>query len=188
MTMAVDVARRRFTISEFEKMIRKGVFEEDERIELIDGEIVEMSPLELPHMVCVSRLNLWFTSRLGQTALVWVQNAIRMPNNTRPQPDIVLLKWRDDFYAGKHPTERDVLLMIEVAASSLSYDRKIKGPRYAAAGIPEYWIVNLPKSIVEVYSGLNQDRYESVRTAGRGESLPLPNGLEGSISVDDIFG
>jgi Uma2 family endonuclease len=186
--MAVEIARRRFTISEFEKMIRKGVFEEDERIELIDGEIVDMSPIELAHMVCVSRLNLWFTSRLGQTALVWVQNAIRMPNNTRPQPDIVLLKWRDDLYAGKHPTEKDVLLMIEVAASSLNYDRKVKGPRYAAAGIPEYWIINLPKSIVEVYSGLNQGRYENVRTAGRGELLPLPNGLEGSISVDDIFG
>jgi Uma2 family endonuclease len=188
MTMAVDVARRLFTTKEFEQMIRAGVFLEDERIELIDGEIVQMAPINFPHAICISRLTLFFTKRLGETALVWAQNPIHLPNNTRPQADVVLLRWRDDLYAGKDPTAKDVLLLIEVAESSVRYDQKIKGPRYAAAGILEYWIVNLAKSIVEVYSGLNQDRYESVRTAGRGESLPLPKGLEGSISVDDIFG
>jgi Uma2 family endonuclease len=186
--MAVEIARRRFTIEEFEQMIRAGVFEEDERIELIEGEIVEMSPIELRHMVCVSRLDFLLQRQLGSEFHVWVQNAIRMPNNSRPQPDVFLLKWRDDFYAGKHPTAEDVVLLIEVAESSLRYDRKIKAPRYAKAGIPEVWIVNLPKDIVEVYTTPGESGYENVRRAGRGESLPLLGSLDGTISVDDIFG
>ncbi len=186
--MAVEIARRLFTIDEFERMLRAGVFREDERVELIHGEILDMSPIELRHMVCVSRLNVLFTRQLYETALVWVQNAIHLPNNTRPQPDIALLKWRSDFYAGKHPTPEDVLLLIEVAESSVNYDRKTKSPIYAAAGIQEYWLINLPKSIVEIYSGLNNGIYENVRRAGRSESLPLPSGLEGSLSVADIFG
>jgi len=186
--MAVEIARRRFTIEEFEQMIRAGVFEEDERIELIEGEIVEMAAIELPHMVCMARLQAMFHEKLGRNAIVWVQNAIRMPSNSRPQPNVALLKWRDDFYAGKHPTAEDVVLLIEVAESSLRYDRKIKAPRYAKAGIPEVWIVNLSKDIVEVYTTPGESGYENVRRAGRGESLPLPGSLNSTISVDDIFG
>lgn len=185
--MAVEIARRKFTIEEFERMIRKGLFEEDERIELIDGEIVEMSPIELPHLVCVAELQALFHETLGKTVHIWVQNALHMPNNTRPQPDLMLLKRRNDKYRGKYPTAADVLLIVEVAASSLRYDRNVKAPRYAAAGIPEMWIVNLQESIVEIYSS-PETEYTNVRQAGRGESLPLPNGLEGTISVDDIFG
>lgn len=184
----VEMPRRRFTIREFEKMIRIGVLKEDERIELINGEIIKMSPIELPHMVCVTKLNHLFFRLVDTKAHIWVQNAIRLPNNARPQPDVMLLKWRDDFYGGKHPTVGDVFLIVEVADSSLNYDRKVKGPRYASAGIQEYWIVNISKSKVEVYSSPTKSGYETVRTVGKGETLPLPGGLEGNISLDDIFG
>ena len=184
----VEVKRRRFTIREFEKMIRKRIFKEDERIELIDGEIIEMSPIELPHMVCVGKLQLLFHEMLGRTAHIWIQNATRMPNNSRPQPDVMVLKWRGDFYAGKYPTPDDILLVIEVAFSSLAYDRKVKALKYAAAGIQEYWIANVKDNVVEVYTNPTKSGYANIRTAGQGESLPLPAGLEGSISVDDIFG
>ncbi len=186
--MAVEIARRRFTIEEFEQMIRAGVFEEDERIELIEGEIVEMAPINFPHAICVSRLDQLLRTVLGTTAYVWVQNPVQFEGNSRPQPDVALLKWRDDLYRRKNPSSEDVLLLIEVANSSLRQDRKVKVPMFARAGIPEAWIVNLPKSIVEIYSGLNAGRYENVRRAGRGESLPLPGSPNSTISVDDIFG
>lgn len=187
--MAIALNRRLFTIREFERMIRGRVFLEDERVELIEGEIVKMAALELPHMVCVSRLDLLLHELIGRSAHVWIQNAIHLPKSeSRPQPDVVLLRWRDDLYNRKHPTADDVLLLIEVADSSVNYDRKVKAPLYARAGIPEYWLVNLPKSIVEVYTFPHLNGYQQVLTLGRGETLALPSGLPGTISVDDIFG
>jgi len=187
--MAIALPRRLFTIKEFEKMIRGRVFLEDERVELIEGEIVSKTALELPHMVCVTRLNRYFTVRFPDNLVVWVQNAIRLPNSeSRPQPDLVLLNWRDDLYEGKHPSANDVFLVIEVADSSVTYDRKVKAPLYAKAGIREYWLVNLPKNIVEVYTEPGLNGYQHTLTLGRGETLALPSDLPGSISVDDIFG
>ena len=144
--MALQLTRRKFTISEFEHMLRKGVFEENERIELISGEIVDMSPIELAHMVCVSQLQLLLHEIVGRSAHIWVQNALRMQDNSRPQPDVMLLKWREDAYRGKHPTPEDVLLLVEVADTSLSYDRKVKGALYAASGIQDYWIATCQRA------------------------------------------
>lgn len=177
-----------FTVDDYEQMIEIGVLAEDERVELIRGEIVEMAPINLPHAVCVSRLTHFFNKRLNTEAYVWSQNPIRLPDASRPQPDVALLKWRDDLYAGKHPTSEDVLLLIEVADSSLENDRTEKASLYAEAGIPEMWIVNLPEQVVEVYSGPTGVAYKNMRRAVRGESLPLPNQMEGIVPVDDILG
>lgn len=187
--MAVEIARRRFTTKEFEQMIRAGVFLEDERIELIDGEIVEMAPINFPHAVCVSRIDHSLRKTLGvEAAYIWVQNPIQFKGKSRLQPDIAVLKWRDDLYTGKNPTPEDVLLLIEVAESSVRYDRYIKAPRYARAGIPELWIVLVKLGTVEVYTEPGETGFGKVHQAGRGESLPLPPPLDGSISIDDIFG
>jgi hypothetical protein len=179
---------RLFTIDEYEWLIEIGVLAEDEHLELIRGEIVEMAPINLPHAVCVSRLTHFFNKRLNTEAYVWPQNPIRLPNASRPEPDVALLTWRDDLYAGKHPTSEDVLLLIEVADSSLENDRTEKASLYAEASVPQMWIVNLPEQIVEVYSGPTGGAYENMRRAVRGESLPLPNQIEGVIQVDDILG
>jgi Uma2 family endonuclease len=184
--MAVQIARRLFTVSEFEKMIRDGILKDDERIELIKGEIVEMRPINHPHAALVSKLDFLFREALGKRAYVWSQNPIWLDRRNRPQPDGVLLKWRNDFYHRKRPTAADVLLVVEVADSSLGYDRKDKSALYAEAGIPEYWIVNVKDEVIEVYSGPANGRYGKSHTASGKEILPLP-GLQASIQVNEVF-
>ena len=123
-------------------------------------------------------------------AIVWPQNySIRLPgSNSRPEPDVTLLRWRDDYYANARPTPQDVLLVIEVAESSVQRDRTVKGPLYAEAGIPEYWIVNLQDQVIEVYSNPVKGEYKRAKQAKRGATLPLPGGLAAVIQVSDILG
>lgn len=186
--MAVSIARKLFSIDEYERMIDAGIFDPEARVELIDGEIVEMTPINLPHAVCVARLELMFHEMLGRRALVWAQNPVRIPDRSRPQPDVTLLKWRDDLYAGKHPEPEDTLLLVEVADSTLIEDRKVKVPLYARGGIPEVWIVNLRDEVVEVYSYPSEGKYRTTKRMGRGESLTLPGNLGDSTSIDTILG
>jgi Uma2 family endonuclease len=187
--MAIQAPRKLFSIDEYERMIETGILREDDHVELIRGEIVEMSPIGLEHITCVMRLNnLFLTQQLNRNLLLSVQNPIRVPSNSRPEPDVTVLKWRDDFYAGKHPSSEDVLLLIEVSDTTLADDRNVKMPLYAASGIPEMWIVNLPEGVIEVYANPAQGGYQYTRLAHRGESLPLPAGLVGAVQVDDILG
>lgn len=185
--MAVQIARRLFTVSEFEKMISDGILKEDERVELIRGEIVEMSPINHPHAALVSKLEFLFHDALGKQAYVWSQNPIWIDRRNRPQPDVVLLKWRGDFYQRKRPTAVDVLLVVEVADSSLSYDRGDKSALYAEVGIPEYWIVNVRENVIEVFSEPANGRYRKTSKAKGNDKLILPAGLEASIAVDEVF-
>jgi len=187
--MAIQLERRLFTLEEYEHMVEAGVFDENERIELIRGEIVEKAPIGFPHEMCVARLTTLLVQKAADKALVWPQNnSIRLPSHSRPEPDLTLLRWRDDYHANKPPVSEDVLLVIEVADSSLKYDRTVKGPLYAEAGIPEYWIVNLRDDLIEVHAGPTAGTYKRTRKARRGETLALPGGLEGSIDVSDILG
>jgi Uma2 family endonuclease len=190
--MAVQLEKRLFTVEEYERMIEAGVFNEDERIELIRGEIVEMAPIGPPHEASVARLTTLLVQKTLETpgkAIVWPQNnSIRLPiSGSRPEPDVTLLRWRDDYYgAGNPATASDVLLVIEVAETSVKYDRTVKGPLYAEAGIAEYWIVNLRDGVIEVYTNPSGGAYGQPRKARRGELLPLPEGL-GAIGVSDIL-
>jgi Uma2 family endonuclease len=186
------VKRHIVTSDEYERMCTAGVFGPEARIELIRGEIVDMPPSGPEHENSVTFLNLVLVELLRRRALVWPQgNAIVLSgSNSRPQPDITILRWRDDLYRGKRPTAEDVILLVEVAQSSLKYDRGYKLALYAEAGIPEYWIVNLLKGVVELYTEPDPGagKYQSVRIARRGETLQLPGSLEGSIAVDDVLG
>ncbi len=186
--MAVSIPHKLFTIDEYERMIEAGVFDEGVHVELIEGEIIEMRPLNPPHMAGVTRLNMLLNALLGMSAHVWVQNSIRLLNNSRPEPDIALIKWRDDFYEDQHATARDVLLLIEVSDTTLREDRLVKVPLYARAGVGEVWIVNLNERVVEVYSNVEAGGYRDFRRAEPGETLPLPGGLQGEVSVSSIFG
>ncbi|PYS10504.1 MAG: Uma2 family endonuclease, partial [Acidobacteria bacterium] len=149
--MEAEVKKRLFTVEEYHQMAEAGILREDDRVELIDGEIIQMSPIGHRHMVCVNRANTLFIQAFGNGAVVSPQNPVRLTDWTEPQPDLVVFKPRADFYAKKEPVPEDVLFMVEIAETTLSYDRKIKLPRYAAAGIPEFWIGDLKNDILHVY-------------------------------------
>ncbi|MFQ5650806.1 MAG: Uma2 family endonuclease [bacterium] len=149
--MPVAIARRLFTVEEYHEMAHSGILTGEDRVELLAGEIVEMSPIGSRHAACVNGLNLMFYASLQGRALVSVQNPVRLSRHSEPQPDLALLKPRDDFYATAHPGPKDVFLVIEVAETSAELDRQTKVPLYAEAGIPEVWIFDLQAREVEVY-------------------------------------
>jgi Uma2 family endonuclease len=186
--MAMQLERHLFTLEEYERMIKAGVFDEDSRLELIQGEIVEMAPIGFGHGWSVAMLTRLLTGLAGGKALVWAQSAIRAGENSRPEPDIALLRWREDYSEIKPPIAQDVLLIVEVADTSLAHDRGTKGPLYARAGIPEYWIVNLRDEVIEVYTRPTKGVYKRSRKARRGATVALPAELGGAIEVNDILG
>jgi Uma2 family endonuclease len=186
--MATQYARRRFTVDEYHKMGEAGILGEDDRVELIDGEIVQMSPIHIPHAVCVDLLTMIFAPLLAGKGIVRVQNPIFIDAINEPQPDVILLKARDYLKQKHHPGPEDIMLVIEVSDSTVTFDRRQKIPRYARAGIPEAWLVNIPKGVVEVYTEPVGDKYESIRRVGCGESI-TPTALpDARIAVHEILG
>jgi len=182
------IVRHRFTIEQYHDIIDRGIFAEDEPIELLRGEIVRKMPIGNPHAATVKRLNRLLPTRLPAGVLLSIQDPISI-EESEPEPDVAILNFRDDLYASRRPNAQDVLLLIEVADSSLAYDRDVKGPIYAEAGVREYWIVNLLNSTVEVYRDPQSDgRFATVTTAVSGEILTplLLSGL--SVPVDEILG
>lgn len=185
--MSVQIARRYFNVTEFYRMAAAGVFSEDDRVELIEGEILEMSPIGSRHAACVDRLTELFGLKIGGQAIIRVQNPIRLNDYSEPLPDISLLKRRADFYAEDHPTPADVLLVVEVADTSVDYDRNIKLPIYAQANIPEAWLVNLPKNVIEVYTQPGGGKYQKSQRLKRGEPLVSQQVSNLSLSVDEVL-
>jgi Uma2 family endonuclease len=144
MSAAADYPRRhRLTVDDYYRMAEVGILAPDARVELIDGEIIDMAPPGSPHASVVHRLNEVLVRAVGDRATVLVQNPVRLSGYSEPQPDLALLRRREDFYGERHPRPADVLLIIEVAASSLRFDRDTKLPLYAEHGIPEVWLVDL---------------------------------------------
>jgi Uma2 family endonuclease len=169
--MSVQIVRRHFNITEYYRMAAAGVLSEDDRVELIEGEIVEMNPIGSRHAACVGRLTEFLGRMVSDEAIVWVQNPVQINDYSEPLPDVTLLKRRDDFYAQANPQPSDVLVIIEVADSSVEYDRDIKIPLYAGAAISEVWLVNLPGETIEIYTQPVVDAYRERRIVKRGESL-----------------
>src|SRR5205085_8261041 len=160
--MSVQIVRRHFNIDEYYRMAAAGVLSEDDRVELIEGEIVEMNPIGSRHAACVGRLTKFLGRLAGDNAIVWVQNPVQISDYSEPLPDVALLKRRDDFYAQANPQPTDVLLIIAVADSSVEYDRDIKIPLYAEAAIAEVWLVNLPQETIEIYVQPVGDSYREI--------------------------
>ena len=172
-------ARRRFTVAEYYAMADAGILSEIDRVELLDGDIIVMPPIGDWHAFGVNRIVAVFPSTLlKEQAILSVQNPVRLDAGSEPQPDVMLLRWRDDFYRNGHPGPGDVLLLIEVADSTVEFDRTVKLAAYARAGIPEVWIVNRPSQRIEVYTEPSGDKYATIRYAGPGESIapqPFPD-------------
>jgi len=178
----------RFTVDEWHELGRLGFFHEEARVELIEGEIFDMPPIGDRHAACVAHLNRLAVTTTGDDAVVWVQNPIRPSYYSEPEPDLALLAFRDDFYASGKPLPADTLLVVEVANSSLPFDRDRKGPMYAKAGIPEYWIVDLAHDVVLVFTDPGPDGYQTSSTARPGDVL-VPRALpQVTFAVAEILG
>lgn len=149
--MLLDVERHLFTVEQYHQMIAAGIFTENDHIELIQGELIAMSPIGIRHAACVKRLNDKLSTALRGKIIISVQDPIELSENSEPEPDVALLAYRDDFYASHLPTPADIYLVIEVSDSTLGFDRTVKLPLYAQAGIPEVWLVNLIDNAIEVY-------------------------------------
>jgi Uma2 family endonuclease len=141
-TTPMEVKRRRFTVYDYHRMGEAGILHEDDRVELIEGELVEMTAIGTRHFSCVNRLNRLLVMTVGDEAIVSVQNPVRLNEYNEPQPDLTMIRPRD--YRESLPIPADVLLLIEVSDTTLAYDRGVKLPLYARAGVREVWIVDLP--------------------------------------------
>lgn len=159
-------------------MGESGIILPDERVELIEGEIIQMTPIGPPHAGTVAHLLTLLVRGAGERAVVWPQNPLHLGDRSMPQPDLLLLKARPTFSTDAHPTGDDVLLLIEVADSSIHFDRLRKLQLYAHFGVPEYWIVNLQEGCIEVYlnpaKGGVQD-FQRVVAGERISSRALPD-------------
>jgi Uma2 family endonuclease len=180
--------RYRFNVNEYHKMIEAGIFGEDDRVELIHGEIYVMSPINPRHAGHVNRLVQLFYQRLGNRVLVGPQNPIQTVDDSEPQPDVTLLIPRHDSYSQSHPTPADVLLVVEVADSTLEYDRNVKAPLYARAGIRELWLVNLIDNRLEVYRDPDPQEYRERRLFRSGDTIAALAFPETTFSVAEILG
>jgi len=186
--MGVQVQRRLFTVEEYHRMAEAGILSEDDRVELIEGELVTMSPIGSRHAGVVDRLNRLFSRRAGEGIIVRVQNPLRLSAHSEPQPDVALLRYRPDFYASAHPGPEDVLLVMEVAETSADADRSLKIPLYARYGIPEAWLVDLLEERIEIYRHLTPQGYRSLHIAHRGETVSPALIPSLTVAVDEVLG
>jgi Uma2 family endonuclease len=186
--MEAQVLKRLFSVDEFDHMAEAGVFREDDRLELLDGEIVQMTPIGSRHAGCVMRLNAWCAEHVRATAIVSVQGPLVLDKGSELYPDVVLLQPRPDFYSRSHPNPGDVLLVVEVADATGDYDRGVKVPRYSRAGIPEVWVVDLRERVIDVYRQPSGDQYREHRRVEPGDALEIPRVVGGQrIAVSDVL-
>ena len=169
--MPTEISKRLFTVYDYHRMADAGILLEDDRVELIRGEILAMSPIGPPHNGAILRANQALGRIVGDRALVGVQGSIRLDEYDEPQPDLYLLRPKDDFYASAHAGPADIFLIIEVADSSLEYDQDIKMHLYAETRVPEYWIANVRDDFLIAYSDIQGNTYRTVRQFRRGDTV-----------------
>ena len=186
--MSVQYQKHNFNVDEYYRMAEVGLLSADDRVELVEGEIVEMSPIGSTHAGTVDRSSAFLNLKFGNAVIVRVQNPIRLDDFSEAQPDLALLKPRKDFYSKSHPGPEDVLVVIEVADRSLDYDRNVKLPLYARAGIPEAWLMVLSKDVIEVYSQPRNGKYQKVQRLKRGKTLVSSTIPTFSCKVEDLLG
>ena len=167
----VAYSPHRFSVEEYFRMAELGILGEDDRVELIGGEVLVREPAGSEHASHVHKIADVLRTSLGGRAHVRTENPAILDDYNAPQPDVCILKWRDDYYVHAHPSPADILLAIEVAWSSAPADRRIKAPLYARVGIPEFWLVDLKNEMVEVYRESSDTGYASYARLGLGSTL-----------------
>jgi len=182
------VRRYRFTVDQYHRMGELGIFPPECRVELIDGQIFKMSPIGPWHSGVVNRLTHWFVTGLRDRVVVHVQNPTIVDKRSEPQPDIMLLKPRADFYGMAHPTPEDTLLVVEVAETSLAHDRRRKLPLYARTGVVELWIVNRRADAIDIFREPSTTGYGVQLRKRRGEEIAAAAFPDFRLAVADIMG
>lgn len=178
---------RKFTVAEYYRMGEVGILGPDERVELIEGEIIVMPPIGPGHAWSVALDIPLFSQYAGDRFFVQIQNPIHLNDGSEPQPDLFLLRHRPEGYASAHPTPADVLLVIEVADSSLEYDREVKAHLYGRAGIPETWVKNLPEDCIERFTEPGPEGYAQHSVHHRGETLTPVSLPDLELAVDELL-
>jgi Uma2 family endonuclease len=184
--MGIETKKRLFNVDEYHRMVGAGILREGDRVELIRGEILEMSPIGPRHNAAILRGNQALTRIVGDYALVGVQGSIRLDKWSEPQPDLYLLRPKTDFYASGLAQPSDVFLIIEVADSSLEYDQTVKADLYAITGIPEYWIADIQTEKIFAYANTNGHVYGTKSEFNRGQVI-TPRLLDCQIPVDVLL-
>jgi Uma2 family endonuclease len=187
MAVEVEAPRRLFSVEEYHRMADAGILGEDERVELIEGEIIQMAPIGPAHAGCVINASRLFITRLGDRAVVSPQNPVVVRPRSEPQPDLVLLRPRAVSYSRELPASQDVLLVVEVADTTVRFDRLVKARLYARAGIPEFWLCLPRDGAVEVHRAPGADGYASVTVHGPGQTVSPLAFPDVSFAVTDFF-
>ncbi len=186
--MSAGVETYRFSVEEFNKLGEAGIFDEDDRVELLDGEIIVMSPIGSEHAAIVLRMGWYFQQRLGKRLLTSTQNPTVIDEFSEPQPDLMLLKLKPDFYRSAHPRPEDILLLVEVSDTTLGYDRGRKLRKYAECEVQEVWIVNLRTMMIEQFRSPSLSEYSVSRNYRRDESIALEAFPEVTFQVEELIG
>jgi Uma2 family endonuclease len=179
--------RRLFTVDDYYRMADAGILAEDDSVELIEGDIIRMSPVGSRHASRVKKLIRLLTMKLGEAVIVAAQDPVHLSDLSEPEPDLSVLRPRDDFYENHHPTPDDVLWLIEVSDSSLEFDHRVKLPLYARHEIRELWVVDLRHTLIEVYRGPEGSQYSDRREVQRGESLSPQSFPDLLLTADEIL-
>lgn len=186
--MQIEATRKRFTVDDYYRMAEIGILSENDRTELIEGEIIEMSPIGDPHLTAVNRATMIFARGIGDKVVVSVQNPAHMDRYNEPQPDVLLIRPREGFYGTGKPDPEDVVLLIEVSDTSLRFDRKVKVAIYARNRIREVWIIDLEGEAIHVYREPKGNTYASIETKERSEMISPQAFPDFSLKVSDLIG
>lgn len=157
--MPVQLTEGLLTVAEYHRLAAAGILSREDRVELLNGKVVPMSPIGSAHAACVEKISELLRLVLGEKAMVRAQNPVTLGGYSEPEPDLAVVARKENFFADRHPQAREIFLIIEVADSSIEKDRHEKLAVYAAAGIPEYWIVNLERKELEIYREPDGDQY-----------------------------
>ncbi len=186
--MSVVLDRYLWSVEEYERLGETGFFDEDDRVELIRGDILTMSPVGDRHIGRVNALTELLRDKLGKTVVLAIQNPIRLNKASEPQPDISILKRRADFYGKQKAGPQDIWLLIELSDSTLEFDKQVKIPMYAESEVAEVWIVDLKFGVVSQYGEPFAGQYRHVANARKGESITTRNVLKLTLTADEILG
>jgi Uma2 family endonuclease len=185
--VTVNPVKHLTNLNEWRRLGEANIFPPESRLELINGEILEMAPIGFNHSGHLNRINKLFAKIIPDDVILSVQNPLQLGDLSEPEPDFMLLKPNDDFYSSRHPNANDVLLLIEVADTSLMFDQNQKLRLYALHGIPEYWLLNLNDLCLEVYRKPNGEVYAEKTTLCVGDTITLSQLDQITINIADIL-
>lgn len=184
--MTISIEKRLLNVAEYRKMAEVGILHPEDRMELISGEIIKMSPIKSNHASHVMKINTFLNQIYKGKKIINVQNPLHLNHNSEPEPDLMVLQLKDNFYQDHHPKPHDVQLLIEVADSSLAYDQSIKLPLYAEAGIPNFWIINLEAQCIEAYAQPGNGTYKLHQRHFQGDQVCFPE-IKTAYLAEDLL-